>query len=447
MKSLIIFLLFFTQVIIADEKKEKYFDDLSLEELMDIKIYSATKSYQRIEEIPANITILTRKDIKRFNYTTLDELLKNVPGLFIIDDTEHFQIGSRGSLGSSFKLMINNNPISPIRIPGGGTSNRNFFATPIEAIDRIEIIKGSQAVTYGSNSMYGSINIITNDFNQKNIFSLGKGNNKQNKLFARANHKQENGGFTLNTSFYNTDGIHGDLKDAFTESYYNSKDASSVKKLDGILDNTYKTLDFSHRYKNLTTDITYSKTDYGFYVEPTYRNGNKVEQIEKALALTYEDEINDKLTYKINFISSIKDYNIDDLAVFSAINYGANNYAKDKRHQLDIHLNYKINKKIKILLGSTIEEINERFNGLFNNFAIKRNYNFMTKDIYSKFSYKLNGNFEFNTGIRYTKRDDFNIHLKRDSDLSNSNYDQVVTNYYDKNSKYLPEISAIYHLN
>ena len=174
MKLILIFSIIFINTLFAQNIPKEELDTLSLEELMDIKIYSATKSYQRIEDIPANIIVLTRKDIEKYNYTTLDELLKHVPGLFIIDDTEHFQIGSRGSLGSSFKLMINNNPISPLRIPRAGTSNRNFFATPVESIDRIEIIKGPQAVTYGSNSMYGSINIITNDFNAKNIITCRK---------------------------------------------------------------------------------------------------------------------------------------------------------------------------------------------------------------------------------------------------------------------------------
>ena len=37
---------------------------------------------------------------------------------------------------------------------------------------------------------------------QKILLHVGKGNNGQEKVFARINHKQENGGFTLNTSFF-----------------------------------------------------------------------------------------------------------------------------------------------------------------------------------------------------------------------------------------------------
>ena len=66
MKSLILVSALFAQSLIASTISEESLDDLSLEELMNIKIYSATKSYQRIEEIPANITVITRKDIEKY---------------------------------------------------------------------------------------------------------------------------------------------------------------------------------------------------------------------------------------------------------------------------------------------------------------------------------------------------------------------------------------------
>jgi outer membrane receptor protein involved in Fe transport len=417
----------------AVENKSESLDDLSLEELMNIKIYSATKSYQRIEEIPANITVITRKDIEKYNYTTLDELLKHVPGLFIIDDTEHFQIGSRGSLGSSFKLMINNNEISPLRIPTGASSNRNFFATPVEAIDRIEIIKGPQAVTYGSNAMYGSINIITNDFNEKNIVSVSKGNNGQEKVFARINHKYEDGGFTLNTSFYNTDGISGDLKDSFSQDDFN-RYTDAVKSLNGLLENNYKTLDFSHRYKNLTTDINYSHTNYGIYLYPTYRNGSEVKQIEKSLAFTYEDELGDDLSYKANFITSQKTYDIDNLNISSNSTNTINNHVKDKRNQLDFHLNNILNHKMKLLIGFTYKIIEENASLTYIN-TYQTQYKFNEMDIYSKLQYKINDKLEVNGGIRFTKKNDFIVY-----------YNPGNNDYIKDKRSYLPEFSAIYHI-
>ena len=446
MKSLILTSLLITQSLIANAITQESLDDLSLEELMDIKIYSATKSYQRIEEIPANITVMTRKDIEKYNYTTLDELLKHVPGLFIIDDTEHFQIGSRGSLGSSFKLMINNNPISPLRIPTGSSSNRNFFATPVESIDRIEIIKGPQAVTYGSNSMYGSINIITNDFNEKNIISVSKGNNGQEKVFARVNHKYDDGGFVLNTSFYNTNGISGNLKDALGTDNFNDH-STQITDLEDKLENQYKTLDFSNTYKNLSTNIIISETNYGMYTVPTYRDGNKVKQVEKSLSFTYEDEINEVLAYKANFITSKKDYSISDIATKDFIIYGNSNYAEDKRDQLDLHLNYKVNDNYKLLIGTTYQKIKETANQTSEKYKAyqSHNYKFDEMDFYSKLQYKLN-KLELNIGIRYNNKNDFKIQRSAKNLINNLNLQAEPISANNK-GKYLPELSAIYHIN
>lgn len=446
--KIILSTLLIINLLYANQTNPDSLDDLSLEELMDIKIYSATKSYQRVEEIPANIVIITKKDIKKYNYSTLDELLKYVPGLFIIDDTEHFQIGSRGSLGSSFKLMINNNPISPLRVPSGAMSNRNFFAIPVESIDRVEIIKGPQAVTYGSNSMYGSINIITNDFNEKNIASISKGNNGQEKVFARLNHKYENGGFTLNTSFYNTNGIKGDLENTLSEANYLSRNSNAVKKLDGLLENEYKTLDISHRYKNLTTDINISQTNYGIYLEPTFRNGNKVEQLEKSLSFTYEDELSSDLSYKTSFITSRKNYDINNFNINENPNLIINNYGKDIRNQVDVHFNYILNNQMKLLFGSTYKTIRHYTNQTFEQYNAYQSYDykFYETDLYSKLQYKINDKFEVNTGIRFTKKDSFTINREVIDILSNSNI--PVNSIFGKENKgYLPEVSAIYHIN
>ena len=436
MKKIVIPFLFISNLF-ANES----LDDLSLDELMNVKVYSATKDYRSIEEIPANIIVITRKDIEKYNYLTLDELIKNVPGLFIINDTEHFQIGSRGSSGSTFQLMLNNNPIFMQRVPYEISSNRNFFAIPVESIDRIEIVKGPQAVTYGSNSMYGSINVITNDFNEKNRISVTKGDNGQDKVFARINHSHENGGFTLNTNFYNTNGLSGDIKDSLKPEIYN-KFPNSRKDVDGLTKNEYKTLDFSNRYKNLTTDIYYSNTNYGLFIFPSYRDGTKVDQEEKALSLTYEDEINEKIDYKINYIFSKKRYAIDDLAIFEDTDIFATNLANYEKNQIDAHINYKLNDYIKLLVGSSYEYLANDIKGL----ASIRNYNVSTQDIYSKVHITPNEKYEFSLGARNIKRGSFDNNLKRDKNLDKI-YEEMNIEHFSKIEKNLPELSAIYHIN
>ena len=51
-----------------------------------MKIRSAGKREEVIRDIPASVTILTREDIDRYGWATLEELLRNVPGFFVLDN-------------------------------------------------------------------------------------------------------------------------------------------------------------------------------------------------------------------------------------------------------------------------------------------------------------------------------------------------------------------------
>ena len=65
-------------------------------------------------------------------------------------------------------------------------------------------------------------------------------------------------------------------------------------------------------------------------------------------------------------ITPKKNYDIDQFNILSDPNAKVNNHAKDVRHQLDMHLNYAINDKIKVLLGATYEDFDYSLNGRLN---------------------------------------------------------------------------------
>ena len=58
--------------------------DLPLNELMNVEITTAGKTREKIKDIPASVVIVTRKEIERYGYTTLTDILENVPGLYNI---------------------------------------------------------------------------------------------------------------------------------------------------------------------------------------------------------------------------------------------------------------------------------------------------------------------------------------------------------------------------
>ena len=146
--------------------------DLSLEELMNIKVTGASKFEQTVAEAPSSVSVVTANEIKKYGYHTLAEILKSIQGFHITYDRNYSYIGMRGfgrtgDYNSRFLLLIdghrvNDNIYDSLLI---GTD----FILDIDLIDRIEIIRGPSSSLYGSNAFFGIINIIT-----KNEDSIGR---------------------------------------------------------------------------------------------------------------------------------------------------------------------------------------------------------------------------------------------------------------------------------
>jgi len=53
---------------------------LTIEELLDIEVVTATKTYQKISKVPATVRVITAEEIKQRGYLTLEEAISNLPG-------------------------------------------------------------------------------------------------------------------------------------------------------------------------------------------------------------------------------------------------------------------------------------------------------------------------------------------------------------------------------
>ncbi|WP_456406910.1 TonB-dependent receptor plug domain-containing protein [Thiolapillus sp.] len=140
----------------------QYLKGLSLEELADMQVSILSKRPERVADSAAALYVLTADDIRRSGYTTIPELLRLVPGMNVARiDTSEWAISSRG-FNSRFanKLLV--------MIDGRSVYNSLFSGvywealdTLIQDIERIEVIRGPGASTWGSNAVNGVINIIT----------------------------------------------------------------------------------------------------------------------------------------------------------------------------------------------------------------------------------------------------------------------------------------------
>ena len=92
----------------AVDGQEEDFFGMSIEELLNVDIYSVSKSPRKLTESPAAIFVLTCEDIRRSGATSIPDLLRVVPGLNVArSESGRWQVSSRGFNQSfSTKLLV-----------------------------------------------------------------------------------------------------------------------------------------------------------------------------------------------------------------------------------------------------------------------------------------------------------------------------------------------------
>ncbi|ACS79001.1 TonB-dependent receptor plug domain-containing protein [Maridesulfovibrio salexigens] len=137
-------------------------EKLDLEDLLQVEMISPSERKQSLENIAGSYTILTEDDIKRSGAKTVPEALRTVPGIVVTrTDTDKWAIGVRGFSGtfnSKQLILVDNRPITSPYFHGVIWSSQNL---PIQAVKRIEVIRGPWTSLWGSESFNGVINIIT----------------------------------------------------------------------------------------------------------------------------------------------------------------------------------------------------------------------------------------------------------------------------------------------
>jgi outer membrane receptor for ferrienterochelin and colicins len=139
--------------------------DLSLTDLINVKVVVASKTEEKISEAPGVISVVTSGEMARFGARTLKDVLMRVPSINLsttyIGDRSCVSI--RGdqitAAANHILLLINGRPVREAE--EGGVKGEMLESFPVASIDRIEVIRGPGSVLYGSNAFSGVINVIT----------------------------------------------------------------------------------------------------------------------------------------------------------------------------------------------------------------------------------------------------------------------------------------------
>ena len=133
--------------------------DLSLEDLLDVQITSASKFAQKQSEAPGIVSVVNREQIDRFGWLSLNDVLARQPGFFPSRDYDRSTVGSRGL----FEGWNNNHLLMLI---DGIPMNDNLYGTaytweitPLFLLQSLEIVRGPGSALYGSNATNGVLSI------------------------------------------------------------------------------------------------------------------------------------------------------------------------------------------------------------------------------------------------------------------------------------------------
>lgn len=123
----------------------------------------ATGSRQPLGKAPAVASVVTAADIKAMGATDIDEVLETVPGLHVARSYLGYNPiytfrGVYSGFNPQVLMLINGVPISTSYT---GDRNLSWGGMPVQAISRIEVVRGPGSALYGADAFAGVINIIT----------------------------------------------------------------------------------------------------------------------------------------------------------------------------------------------------------------------------------------------------------------------------------------------
>ncbi len=172
----------------TDQKPEGRLTHVSLEDLGQIEVTTASKEPVKASRTPAAIYVITQEDIRRSGATSIPEVLRLAPGVEVARvDSNTWSVGIRGfesALSRSVLVLIDGRSVYTPLFAGVYWQVQD---TVLEDIERIEVIRGPGGTIWGANAVNGIINIITKNAKDTSgtMVSTGGGNLDQGFVNAR----------------------------------------------------------------------------------------------------------------------------------------------------------------------------------------------------------------------------------------------------------------------
>lgn len=127
----------------------------------EVMVVTASASAINLRQAPASITIITAEQLHRKPSQNLKEVLRDVPGVQLTNEGDNRKGVSLRGLPSGYTLILIDGKRVNSREALFRHNDFDLSWIPIDAIERIEVVRGPMSSLYGSDALGGVINIIT----------------------------------------------------------------------------------------------------------------------------------------------------------------------------------------------------------------------------------------------------------------------------------------------
>ena len=266
---------------LKDINEQDFSDDFGWEEDSMLgeeipMVLTASRLKQPKAEVPASVTVISSEQIKLWGVRTLPELMKFVPGMFVGhgDDENNTSVAyhaANPSMMRRLQVLVDGRSVYKSAI-----ANVVWDDIPlaIEDIERIEVTRGPNAVSYGANSYSGIINILTHhpEDSLGTKVSMQRGSNGVRDIYVSSGFNIDNTSVRLSMASKSDEGFDGkkaesgddDLRDGRRHDFITASLSHQIS-----LESTF---DFQLGYKEGDTEVRKSSELY--QTAPDKKNEN-----------------------------------------------------------------------------------------------------------------------------------------------------------------------------
>ena len=156
----------------ANEDELAFLMSLSLDQLGEISVESATLQSEKLADTPASAIVITAKEIKERGYLLFADLLRDIPGVDLVhvNGTYRSIFSQRGTYtGENNRSLILIDGVVESNILEGSLLHGGQYS--LHDVAKVEVIYGPASALYGANAFGGIISITTKGYDAEQSLS------------------------------------------------------------------------------------------------------------------------------------------------------------------------------------------------------------------------------------------------------------------------------------